>query len=262
MSGSELSTSTYPLIRSRLAAALAAWHPADGSARELLAAWRGAWGPALRPLLHHHVLPKLEHCLQHAPVQLLATENTAWSWCVQWVDVAGAAGVAALAARALLPRWLAALAAWLNTAPPHATVLNSYTNFKKMFPEEVLKEPAVRDAFRKALDMMNRSTDMESVEPPPPPRFTLPDNKEGSKINEILAVTNPHKSFSELLETKCIEKGITFVPIPGKTREGRPLYKIGRMQCYVIRNVIMFSEDGGRSFGPIGMDRLLNMVEE
>ncbi|XP_013139636.1 PREDICTED: septin-interacting protein 1 [Papilio polytes] len=262
LAGHELSISTYPLVRSRLAGALAAWHPADGSARELLSAWRGAWGEALRPLLQLHVLPKLEHCLLHAPVDLVGRENNAWSWCVQWTEVAGAAEVAALAARALLPRWLAALAAWLNTAPPHATVLNSYTNFKKTFPEEVLKEPPVREAFRKALDMMNRSTDIDSVEPPPPPRFTLPDNKEGSKINEILAVTNPHKSFSELLETRCIEKGITFVPIPGKTREGRPLYKIGMLQCYVIRNVIMYSEDGGRNFLPIGMDRLLNMVEE
>ncbi|CAG5053496.1 unnamed protein product [Parnassius apollo] len=131
-----------------------------------------------------------------------------------------------------------------------------------MFPEEVLKEPAVRDAFRKALDMMNRSTDIDSIEPPPPPSFSLPEPKETSKITEILATTNPLKSFSELLETRCIERGITFVPIPGKSREGRPLYKIGELQCYVIRNVIMYSDDGGRSFGPIGMDRLLNMVED
>ncbi|XP_068619561.1 septin-interacting protein 1 [Battus philenor] len=262
LAGTALSSSAYPLIRSRLASALAAWHPADGSARVLLAAWRNAWGPTLRPLLHHHVLPKLEHCLQHAPLELVGRENTAWLWCVQWVDLIGAPTIAALAARALLPRWLASLAAWLNTAPPHATVLSSYSQFKKMFPEEVLKEPVVRDAFRKALDMMNRSTDIDTVEPPPPPRFTLPEPKECSKINEILAATNPNKSFSELLESRCIEKGITFVPIPGKSREGRPLYKIGELQCYVIRNVIMYSEDGGRSFLPIGMDRLLNMVEE
>ncbi|CAK1594096.1 unnamed protein product [Parnassius mnemosyne] len=262
LAGDALAASAYPLIRARLAGALGAWHPADGSARPLLAAWRAAWGDQLRPLLLHHVLPKLEHCLQHAPLELVGRENTAWLWCVQWVELLGASTVAALAARTLLPRWLAALAAWLNTAPPHATVLASYTHFKKMFPEEVLKEPAVRDAFRKALDMMNRSTDIDSIEPPPPPSFSLPEPKETSKINEILATTNPLKSFSELLESRCIERGITFVPILGKSREGRPLYKIGELQCYVIRNVIMYSDDGGRSFGPIGMDRLLNMVEE
>lgn len=131
-----------------------------------------------------------------------------------------------------------------------------------MFPEEVLKEPAVRDAFRKALDMMNRSTDIDSVEAPPPPRFTITDTKETSKISDILTTITQHKSFSELLESKCIEKGITFVPIPGKSREGRPLYKIGELQCYVIRNVIMFSNDGGRTFVPIGLDKLLSMVED
>lgn len=140
--------------------------------------------------------------------------------------------------------------------------ISIFVTFQKMFPEEVLKEPAVRDAFRKALDMLNRSTDIDSVEPPPPPRFTVTDTKETSKISEVLAATTSHKSFSELLEFKCTEKGITFVPIPGKTREGRPLYKISNMQCYVIRNVIMYSNDGGRTFLPVGLDKLLKMAEE
>ncbi|XP_053615676.1 septin-interacting protein 1 isoform X2 [Plodia interpunctella] len=260
--GESLARSVYPAIRSRLASALAAWHPADGSARPLLAAWRGAWGSALTALLHQHIVPKLEHCLQMAPLELVGRENAAWLWCVDWLELLGAPTVAAIASRALLPRWLAALAAWLNTNPTHATVLNSYTDFKKMFPEEVLKEPAVRDAFRKALDMMNRSTDIETVEPPPPPRFTVTDTKETSRIADVLSSTTQQKSFSELLESRCIEKGITFVPIAGKTREGRPLYKIGDLQCYVIRNVIMYSNDGGRTFGPVSMERLLNMVEE
>ncbi|PZC77424.1 hypothetical protein B5X24_HaOG203472 [Helicoverpa armigera] len=262
IAGEALASSVYPLIRSRLAAALSAWHPADSSARGVLGAWAAAWGPALGALLHQHIVPKLDHCLQHAPLELVGRENTAWLWCVEWLELLGAGTVAALAARALLPRWLAALAAWLNTNPPHATVLNSYTDFKKMFPEEVLKEPAVRDAFRKALDMMNRSADLESVEPPPPPRFTMPEPKETSRIADVIASATQAKSFSELLETRCIEKGITFVPIAGKTREGRPLYKIGELQCYVIRNVIMYSNDSGRTFSPISMDKLLSMVED
>lgn len=108
--------------------------------------------------------------------------------------------------------------------------------------------------------MMNRSTDIDSIEPPPPPRFTMPEIKDTPKI-DISSITQ-QKSFSELLESKCIEKGITFVPIQGKTREGRPLYKIGKLQCYVIRNVIMYSDDGGRTFLPVGLEKLLNMVEE
>ncbi|XP_059051690.1 septin-interacting protein 1 [Achroia grisella] len=262
LAGDALARGVYPEIRARLAAALGGWHPADGSARGLLAAWRRAWGPALSAMLHQHVVPKLEHCLLHAPLDLVGRQNTAWLWCLEWLELLGAPTVAALASRALLPRWLAALAAWLNTNPPHATVLTSYTDFKKMFPEEVLKEPVVRDAFRKALDMLNRSTDIDTIEPPPPPRFSLSDTKETSRISEVLASSNQQKSFSELLESRCIEKGITFVPIAGKTREGRPLYKIGDMQCYVIRNVIMFSDDNGRTFSPISMDKLLKMVED
>lgn len=59
-----------------------------------------------------------------------------------------------------------------------------------------------------------------------------------------------------------MEKGITFVPIAGKNREGRPIYKIGDKQCYVIRNVVMYSDDAGRNFSPISIDRLLKMVED
>ncbi|CAH2985874.1 unnamed protein product [Chilo suppressalis] len=263
IAGEALARGTYPAIRSRLATALGAWHPADPSARTLLAAWRHAWGSALTAMLHQHIVPKLDHCLQHTALELVGAGNAAWLWCVDWLELLGAPTLAAIASRALLPRWLAALAAWLNTNPPHATVLASYTDFKKMFPDEVLKEPAVRDAFRKALDMLNRSTDIDSVEPPPPPRFTITEApKETSRIADVLASTTQQKSFSELLESRCIEKGITFVPIVGKSREGRPLYKIGDMQCYVIRNVIMYSEDNGRTFGPISMDRLLTMVED
>ncbi|NP_001091840.1 septin and tuftelin interacting protein [Bombyx mori] len=189
--------------------------------------------------------------------------TAAWQWCVEWREVAGAAALGALAGRTLLARWLAALAAWLNTNPPHATVINSYTEFKKMFPEDILKEPAVRDAFRKALDMMNRSADIDTIDPPPPPRFTvITETKETPRIVDVLASATQQKSFSELLETRCIENGITFVPIAGKTREGRPLYKIGALQCYVIRNVIMYSDDNGRNFAPIAIDKLLKLVED
>lgn len=86
--------------------------------------------------------------------------------------------------------------------------------------------------------------------------------KETSRIADAIASTNQQKSFSELLESRCIERGVTFVPVVGKTREGRPLYKIGNKHCYVIRNVIMYSNDNGRTFNPISMDRLLNMVED
>ncbi|XP_028025473.1 septin-interacting protein 1 isoform X1 [Bombyx mandarina] len=265
LAGESLSQAVYPLIRSRLSSALSAWHPADGSARGVLRPWKEAWGGALVALLHRHVLPKLEHCLMHAPLDLVGGENStsAWQWCVEWREVAGAAALGALAGRTLLARWLAALAAWLNTNPPHATVINSYTEFKKMFPEDILKEPAVRDAFRKALDMMNRSADIDTIDPPPPPRFTvITETKETPRIVDVLASATQQKSFSELLETRCIENGITFVPIAGKTREGRPLYKIGALQCYVIRNVIMYSDDNGRNFAPIAMDKLLKLVED
>ncbi|XP_039760195.1 septin-interacting protein 1 isoform X2 [Pararge aegeria] len=251
LAGEALAREVYPLIRARLAAALAAWHPADGSALPLLGAWRAAWGPALAPLLAQHVAPKLEHCLHAAPLELLgARAPPAWQWCVQWLPLLGAPGVAALAARALLPRWLAALAAWLNSAPPHAALLACYTDFKKTFPEEVLREPAVRDAFRKALDMLNRGCD---ASPAPAPAPAPP---------EPARAAEPQRSFSELLQARCAERGVACVPLGGRARDGRPLLAVGALQCYVLRNVIMLSADGGRSFAPVPLERLLALAAE
>ncbi|XP_023948101.2 septin-interacting protein 1 [Bicyclus anynana] len=254
LAGEALARDAYPLIRARLAAALAAWHPADRSARPLLAAWREAWGPALAPLLERHVLPKLEQCVAAAPVELLHAErNAAWACCAEWTELLGAPAVGALAARALLPRWLAALAAWLNGSPPHAAVLASYTAFRALFPEEVLREPAVRDAFRKALDMLNRSSELPAAAPAPAPAAPAP------AAAAAAAAAAASGSFTELLEARCAARGLALLPL-GRAREGRPLWALGALQVYVLRNVAMCSTDGGRTFEPLALDRLLALA--
>jgi hypothetical protein len=129
-----------------------------------------------------------------------------------------------------------------------------------MFSEELLREPEFVDTFRKALDMMNRMMDSPvQVIPPPPPAPKISGSIQA--IGEVMASMNQQKSFSELLESRCLERGIGYVPIVGRTREGRPLFKIGtNIQCYVVRNVIMYSDDLGRSFYPISLDALLKMA--
>lgn len=96
--------------------------------------------------------------------------------------------------------------------------------------------------------------------PPPAPKISYSEPKDTARICEVMA---SKKSFSELLESKCEERGVTFVPLPGKSREGRPVFKMGEsMQCYVIRNVIMYSKDSGRTYLPISMEKLLSMAED
>jgi tuftelin-interacting protein 11 len=55
----------YPTIRHRLTSALTQWHPADGSARALLAPWRRAFeGADWDALLARSIVPKLALALQ------------------------------------------------------------------------------------------------------------------------------------------------------------------------------------------------------
>lgn len=97
--------------------------------------------------------------------------------------------------------------------------------------------------------------------PPPPPAPRIPPLNNSHAIAEVMASSNQQKSFTELLETKCLERGLSFVPMVGRTREGRPLYRIGSIvQCYVMRNVVMYSNDLGRTFQPISLDALLQVA--
>lgn len=131
-----------------------------------------------------------------------------------------------------------------------------------MFSEELLREPEFADAFRKALDMMNRSMDSPvTVIPIPmaPPAPRISGNSQG--IAEVIASINQQKSFTELLESRCMERGVSLVPLVGRSRDGRPLYRLGsNIQCYVMRNVVMHSNDLGRTFQPISLDSLLQLA--
>lgn len=108
--------------------------------------------------------------------------------------------------------------------------------------------------------MMNRSMEspIQAPPPPPPPRIT-PTSVQA--IAEVMASANQQKSFTELLESRCLERGISLLPMPGKSREGRPVFRIGSvLQCYIVRNVIMYSNDLGRTFLPVSIDSLLQMA--
>lgn len=56
-----------------------------------------------------------------------------WRWCSSWQELMGVRSLAAAAGRALLPRWLASLAAWLNRRPMHTHLISYYSLWKVGF---------------------------------------------------------------------------------------------------------------------------------
>ena len=53
------------------------------------------------------------------------------------------------------------------------------------------------------------------------------------------------QGFKDLIGRRCEEKGVVFRPVPGKVREGKQIYIVGRQQMYLDRNVIFVMDNKG-----------------
>ena len=52
-------------------------------------------------------------------------------------------------------------------------------------------------------------------------------------------------SYKDLLEKKAAEYGLLFMPIPNRTYEAKQVYKFGKAQIYLDRNVVFIMEREG-----------------
>ena len=65
------------MFRNKLASALANWHPADRSARSILAPWAEVFTKgSMNAFLLNNIIPKLEAALVHLPINPLNQVNT------------------------------------------------------------------------------------------------------------------------------------------------------------------------------------------
>ena len=65
------------MFRNKLASALANWHPADRSARSILAPWAEVFTKgSMNAFLLNNIIPKLEAALLHLPINPINQVNT------------------------------------------------------------------------------------------------------------------------------------------------------------------------------------------
>lgn len=70
----------------------------------------------------------------------------------------------------------------------------------------------------------------------------------------------PH-GFKELVQKRCEERGILWMPIPGRFREAKQVYRCGaRLQAYIDRGVLFVSQDG-TNFPPMSIQSMLELCE-
>lgn len=68
------------------------------------------------------------------------------------------------------------------------------------------------------------------------------------------------QGFKDLIQKRCEERGILFMPIPNRYREAKQVYKIGNVQAYIDRNVVFVCHNGS-TWAPTHLNALLDTAE-
>ncbi|KAH8377626.1 hypothetical protein KR093_006322 [Drosophila rubida] len=262
--GSKLEESIYPQIRSKLGVALQAWSPQDRSARAMLTPWQTAFAEEqLLQFLLRHIIPKLQAVLAEFVINPLQQNLELWHQVWEWHELIPAPHMAQLLDKHFFPRWMQVLVMWLNQSPDYADISRWYAGWKNMLSEAVLREPCVKEHLRRALEMLHRATDavLQTSSAPPPPMPPAPAPVLLAPVLLVDVVQPAQLEFKELVSQKCAELGIIFAPLPGRRELGKQIYRVGKLFCYIDRNVCMLSDSSFTNWQPVGLAHLLERAQ-
>lgn len=93
----------------------------------------------------------------------------------------------------------------------------------------------ILDQFTRALDLMNRSLAVGGqVDYNPATRVVTPV----IPAPPIVEPTVPH-GFRELIEYRCAQQGVVFLPVVNRFHGGRQIFRVGNLHCYFDRQVLI-----------------------
>lgn len=263
--GDKMQTTVYPIIRDKLSKALKGWSPEDRSARAMITPWKGVFTEEdMEVFLAKNIVPKLELRLQALVINPVQQDLEIFNQTWEWNGILSTLVMAQLLDRNFFPKWMQVLVLWLNQPPNFDQVSRWYQGWKSMFTEDILQQPTIKDHFRRALELMSRATGIATqvdVDPPPPP--TISSNPAASsKLPSLMEIRLPAPpiDFKELVSQKCAERGIIFVPMPGRREVGKQVYRVGKLFCYIDRQVCIVSDDGGVKWNPMSVHDMLEIA--
>uniref|UniRef100_A0A1B6GH69 G-patch domain-containing protein n=2 Tax=Cuerna arida TaxID=1464854 RepID=A0A1B6GH69_9HEMI len=257
--GKYLSTTIFPVIRHKLSAALVSWHPSDCSARLMLRPWVGVFSKGeLDAFLINNIVPKLHLTLQEFVVNPHQQHLDNWNWVMEWAELLPSHAMASLLDKSFFPKWLQVLTLWLNLNPNYDQVTNWYSGWKGMVPDSLMAEPLVKEHFRAALEMMNRSVGGTPVPQPPQPDTSQAQARYQGIAESVRTAQQIPQGFKELVQKRCEERGIVWLPIPNRYREAKQIYRCGTLQVYIDRNVLFVCNSG--QWEPTSLTALLDMA--
>lgn len=181
--------------------------------------------------------------------------NQVW----EWHELISTNAMTQMLVKYFFPKWMQTLVIWLNQNPNLEQVSRWYLGWKGQFTEDILQQNAVIEHFRRALELMQRSTGaglpsniqmptqiIEPVAPPPP------------SLMDMQLASAPQLEFKELVSQKCAERGIIFAPMPGRREQGKQVYRVGKLFCFIDRTVVMLSDGSFTNWIPVSIPALLD----
>ncbi|XP_055855811.1 septin-interacting protein 1 [Episyrphus balteatus] len=268
--GHKMEEHIFPTIRDKLAFALQAWIPQDRSARAMITPWKGAFEEGeMQAFLVKHIIPKLQMSLNDLVINPLQQDLELWNQVWEWNELIPPLLMGQMLDKFFFPKWMQVLVLWLNQSPDFDQISRWYTGWKSVLGEELLKLPMIKEHLRRALEMMHRATEtMATPQPVPtpvaPPQSTTSSSSSSatassaSNINPPalmdLQITPPvQMEFKELVSQKCAERGVIFAPMPGRREFGKQVYRVGKLFCYIDRNVVMLSDGSLKNWTPTSL---------
>lgn len=255
--------SVYPVIRQKLSAALVHWHPNDRSAKMVLQPWKRVFSDiSMTTLLQTNIQPKLESALLEMAITPHNQNLDPWHWFLDWDDLLAPQISLDIMERCFFPQWYQALGAWLSTNPPHQEVIAWYKGWRDLIPKSLSNHLQVRQKFQQALEVCSRALsyqlgasdqfnlllaglDKLNEPPPPPPLGSPPQQRSKDWADIISSARRETLSMREVVERRCQERGIVFVPLPDRKHEARPVYRCGKLNVSFNKNIIYVQTERG-----------------
>ncbi|XP_063872751.1 tuftelin-interacting protein 11-like isoform X1 [Scylla paramamosain] len=255
--------SVYPVIRQKLSAALVHWHPNDRSAKMVLQPWKRVFSDiSMTTLLQTNIQPKLESALLEMAITPHNQNLDPWHWFLDWDDLLPPQITLDIMERCFFPQWYQALGAWLSSNPPHQEVIAWYKGWRDLIPKSLSNHLQVRQKFQQALEVCSRALsyqlgasdqfnlllaglDKLNEPPPPPPLGSPPQQRSKDWADIISSARRETLSMREVVERRCQERGIVFVPMPDRKHEARPVYRCGKLNVSFNKNIIYVQTERG-----------------
>lgn len=248
----QMNTFIYPIIRRKFRSALDTWHPSDNTARIVLEPWSQVFKKHdMDTLLVQSILPKLKIALLQLIINPCKQNLEQWYWICDWSDLIPAAIMAKVLNEIFFPKWFQILSFWLNhllNSMPNFEEVETWCNqWKGMFDKKLLAEPTIKNHFKEAFKVINNSILIS--------QGFLPDSKKtnSSKVClisqarlENLAMESSKglsQSFKDIVQKKCAERSILFLPMPNRYYNSKQVFKVGNEKIYIEQGTLFIHRD-------------------